>query len=73
MSIIDIVRWSGLAVCGVSALACIYMLIRNQWVFDNRIKILNRSHLEYSRLPSYDTMLNRFWVWDIEKFKGEGQ
>ena len=49
--------------------------IRNKWVLDRRTE-LNRIeggvHVirEYA---DYDTMMLRFWVWDVNKFKTSNQ
>jgi hypothetical protein len=49
----------------------IAILVRNEWVFERRVE-LNRFedgvHV-IRQYADYNTMLLRFWVWDIEKFK----
>lgn len=40
---------------------------RNQWVSDQRLKIIIRNNLPLDDYLSYDEMLNRFWIWDISK------
>jgi len=66
-------------VCAILAMAValffgMFMLLRNEWVCKVRLKCLDDSkwtgggHDPYDRLPSYDFMLYRFWVWDINKF-----
>lgn len=55
-------------------LACAFMLRRNEWVCDVRIQELRKMPVErglheHDRLPSYDEMLFKFWIWDVEKFK----
>ncbi len=53
----------------VASLApCFYMLARNEWVFRWRRRIIDRSLEEYHRLPSYDDMMKKWWVWNINKF-----
>jgi hypothetical protein len=47
---------------------CAYMIIRNQWVYRNRLKLLNNDWDTYKKLPSYHAMMRRFWIWDINKF-----
>jgi hypothetical protein len=47
------------------------LVIRNEWVF-NRRQELNR--FEYGHHIIYDyadylTMVMKFWIWDVEKFK----
>ncbi len=56
--------WTAAFALGLSIF--IMLLIRNEWVFRERRK-LSRSP-DYERLPSYETMLRRWWVWDINKF-----
>lgn len=63
-----------LVIFGVAFAAAI--LIRNNWVYRARIGELNNPHRtltenlrEHDRLPSYDAMMLRCWVWDVEKFK----
>lgn len=47
---------------------CVFMLFRNKWVYDQRIKILDSDLSKYRKLPDYDTMLNKFWIWNVDKF-----
>lgn len=46
----------------------IFILIRNEWVYKNRIKLINDDWESFKKLPSYDQMMFKFWVWDINKF-----
>lgn len=52
----------------------LFMIYRNRWVYLRRREVLDSSEyvdgkfLPYERLPSYDAMLYRFWVWDVQKF-----
>jgi len=43
-------------------------LIRNNWVYTQRIKLISTDFNKYKSLPSYHTMLLKFWIWNIEKF-----
>lgn len=45
-----------------------FMLIRNNWVYDERVKLMHRNMDDYNSLPSYNRMFFEFWVWDIERF-----
>ena len=50
----------------------VYMLFRNEWVFEQRGKLIYYNidgHLIILEYEDYDTMMRKFWVWDIEKFK----
>jgi len=42
------------------------MLIRNEWVYKHRIKL--RGTPLYDKLPTYDEMMARWWVWNIKAF-----
>lgn len=44
-------------ICITGMLFCAFMLFRNKWVLDNRLKVLDRRDGSYGRLPSYDHML----------------
>lgn len=50
----------------------VFMLLRNDWVYKERVNLLNSNFTAYKRLPSFDVMVRKIWVWDIKKFlKGE--
>lgn len=44
----------------------VMLFIRNNWVYRNRLRLLRTP--DYDRLPSYETMLWRWWVWDVRRF-----
>lgn len=45
------------------------MVKRINWVLNARIKVLNElGYMVYRHLPPFNTMLHRFWIWDINKF-----
>jgi hypothetical protein len=60
-----------LITCAIVMVINVFMLYRNLWVFERRNE-LNRFEggvhiiLQY---VDYGTMMNKFWVWDIEKLK----
>lgn len=65
------------AACGVAMvvviLVVIFMLVRNSWVYRARTKILKGPDVHealttYDRLPSYNEMMRRFWIWRVEEF-----
>ena len=69
---------TGLAIAGligaVIGLACaapwlFLVLYRNHWVFKARMAVLDQGLDEYHKLEPYDTMLMRWWCWNIEEFK----
>ena len=55
---------------GWVALLVVYLSIRNIWVYNQRIKMIDRDFNTYMRLPSYNAMMvgHGFWRWDIEYF-----
>ena len=68
-------------ICGL--LFCTYMLWRNIHVSNFRNQLIKfvyededgepsdtwiERRVWYNNLPDYDTMMNRFWIWPLEKF-----
>lgn len=49
--------------------AAILFLIRNNWVYAVRINELNKGLWHYKQLETYNAMLFKFWIWNVEKFK----
>lgn len=47
---------------------CGLMLVRNDWVYRERGKLLDADFPRYRQLPSYNCTMNKFWIWDIDKF-----
>ena len=46
-----------------------YLLVRNEWVFKVRTKLLFEDIEEYMKLPEYTTMVyTKPFAWDIEEF-----
>jgi len=45
----------------------LFIIIRNNWVFNNRTRILKSDYKKYNKLLPYNDMLFRFWVWDVNK------
>ncbi len=55
----------------VLALYALGLAIRNRWVFDRQTE-LNRFENGVHVIrgyADYDTMMRKFWIWDVEKFK----
>ena len=57
----------------IGILCCSYMLMRVMWIFRKRMEVLNESLDEYHKMPSYDWMINKIFVWDFEKLKNAKQ
>lgn len=49
----------------------IFGMIRNEWVERKRVELIHCDYSAYLKLVSYDTMMWKFWVWDVYKFVGE--
>lgn len=47
---------------------CVYMMSRNECVYRFRIGLFHTNFNNYLKLPPYDHMVNRFWVWPLERF-----
>ena len=54
--------------CSAASVFCFYMLLRNNWVRDQRVKMIYRDMASFRNGPSYERMLWKFWVWDVKKF-----
>lgn len=52
----------------ISVLVLILALFRNDWVYSERTKLIYLDFDKYKKLEDYNTMLFRFWIWNIEKF-----
>lgn len=53
------------------ALFSLCLSIRNSWVFNRRTELNrfeNGIHV-IENYADYDTMIRKFWIWDVEKFK----
>ncbi len=57
--------------CFIILLFLAFMWYRNNWVHKTRMKIAREDIREYAELIDYNSMLWKFWVFDIEKLKKE--
>lgn len=62
-----------LITCGLILVVNFFMLIRNNWVYNQRMFIINYRFSEYDDFLSYDEMMDKFWIWDIAKLKKEAK
>lgn len=58
-----------LVICALLFFVPILMLVRNEWVYKSRDKLISERFDEYDDYLDYDAMMRKFWVWDIEKLK----
>ncbi len=54
--------------CVLIVVLGVFRLVRNSWVYDQRTHLVFSDYATYKKLPSYGTMLNQFWIWDINEF-----
>lgn len=53
----------------LSVAVMFFGIFRVHWVFKKRMKVLRCMGLiTLNTMPSYNTMMLKFWVWDINKF-----
>ncbi|MEN4767305.1 hypothetical protein ABEG71_00690 [Duffyella gerundensis] len=45
-------------------------LWRVEWVYQERVKVIDVDYERYKRLPSFVSMALQIWIWDINKFRG---
>lgn len=50
---------------------CIFMAFRNQWVYKQRLNLINNKWESYPNYWTYNKMFLHFWIWDVEKMKDE--
>lgn len=53
----------------VLTLHLIFLYIRINWLRKERIKIIDRGFRELDNYLSLTEMLDKWWIWDIEKLK----
>jgi len=57
----------------ISVFILILAIFRNDWVYSERTKLIYSDFDKYKKLEDYNTILFRFWVWNIEKFIKDGE
>lgn len=57
-----------LALSGAVMLWSAFMLVRNEWVYSVRMQWLDGDLEAFHKLPSYDAMMRKWWVWKAERF-----
>ncbi len=55
-------------VCIFACCVLALLSIRNQWVYNTCVDMIDEDYEKYKLLPSYNYMLYRFWIWDVEVF-----
>lgn len=66
--------WTIILIILVTELCIVaYVNIRNQWVYEQRIRLVLKDMETYHKLPSYNHMLygHGFWKWDINYYLPE--
>ena len=71
MNVLDLVLLSVFFLCFLRFLFYRFMLYRADWAYKERMEILEKEGIEeYEKLPDFNTVLKKYWIWDIQKFKG---
>jgi hypothetical protein len=62
-----------LIILGLLILFTIYVMVRNNWVYIVRIRLLKNNVKLHEKLPGYCSMLFdcEFWRWDINYYLSE--
>jgi len=69
MEILAVIGISAIVLCLITVVFCFFMLFRNDWVFKQRQRLLDENFFEYSKYWSYEKMLQKFYIWDVEKMR----
>jgi MFS-type transporter involved in bile tolerance (Atg22 family) len=51
----------------------VVMVQRNNWVYKVRMEFIVENIGSENELVSYDEMMCKFWIWDINKFIKQGE
>ena len=68
MGVLKVITLIIVVVLIIAQLFCLFMLCRSEWVYSQRTKLLYSDYDKYKKLPDYDIMVNKFWVWNVNKF-----
>ncbi len=66
MNIIDIVFVCFISTGALTLAFCFFMIKRHDWVDAKRIEAIKYGY--YENLPTYNEMMRRFWIWDVQRF-----
>ncbi len=57
-----------IVIMGIELCICMYALIRNQWVYENRVALIGTKY--YEQLSEYEEILqgHKFWCWDFKSY-----
>lgn len=73
-NVVALVCWCVAGYSGFKLACSLYLLRRARWVFNQRMKVLDRSVDDYISLPPYLYMVQaRWWVWKFEEFQRGGK
>ena len=53
---------------GVVGVVLLLLLWRNERVYRFRVALIWADWAAFQRLPSYDAMMLRFWIWPLRRF-----
>lgn len=73
MSTIYFLLLVGLNICLIAILFSLYMLYRNDKVYEYHMNLLHNNPNQYENLADYREMMAKWWEWDFTKFIKEGE
>ena len=57
-----------LILVSIAYISLFYMMVRNNWVCSELLRLIRDDLEKFNMMPSYDYIFYKFWVWDINKF-----
>lgn len=57
-----------LILVSIAYIPLFYMMVRNNWVCSELLRLIRDDLEKFNMMPSYDYIFYKFWVWDINKF-----
>lgn len=65
-------------ISGFGILSCAYMLVRNEYIYHYRMRILHDKKMtvedclkQFGKLPTYDVMMWQLYKWDWSEYLGD--
>lgn len=63
------IKYVALIIVPVVILLTVGALIRSEWVYRQRINIIDNKFHTYREYLDYMQMMRVWWIWDVEKLK----
>jgi hypothetical protein len=69
--IIGVILITALIACMLGLCFCFFMLYRNNWVYKQRMLLIDTKWETYHNYWDYQKMMKYWWIWNVEKMKNE--